>query len=304
MKKILIFPFVLLILLSCGDDEDPIRDVLITNKRGTGQFYTVDVSNGNITPAFTITYNGQTLTEVRGFVYHKKLDRFFVSVSSYADFGNGDQLGLLFSVDPNTKEATLINDNDGKVNPGDVVESYDIWDAVVNWAVEADDSLVAVGDFNSDGNGFVRFGTNGGRSLTTLDADVCCGLGMIYNAKTAQALLANGENQDNGEVDFEQFDTNTGKSLYLIRLRNFEGFPADFNNVFESSDLYVKAIASEGNTTSGTIYGLMFNEEEDSRKTYFVSINLTTLKVTYISTIAETNEDQFNMLAFIPENKL
>lgn len=288
---------------SCNDDDsEPVRNVLITSNRSTGQFYQIDVTTGTTTPLFKITYNGETLYDIRGFVYHPKLQKYFASVNSYENLGDGEQNGTLYSIDPATKVATQINDNDGKVNASDPNQSYEIWDAIVNWAVASDDSLVAVGDFNGNGNGFVKFGTNGGRSLKTTTANVCCGLGMIYDAETGQAWVGNDPND--GEVYLEQFDTQTGESLDDISLTTFEGFPDDFNEISATSWMPLKGMATNSEDPAGTIYGLLFNNESASKKTYFVILDLDNSKVKYVSTLGLNVGDQYNSLTFVPSNKL
>jgi hypothetical protein len=303
MKRLLTLLFtagIMLGTLSCGDDDSNDGVALITADRVSGQFYVINPKTGATKEAFEITYNGNVLTEIRSLVYHPGENRFYVSSHSYDDLGDGNQNGRLFSVNPRTKEATLINDNDGKVAPTDANQSYQIWDAIVNWAVEADDSLVAVGDFNGDGNGFVRFGTDGGRSLKTVDADVCCGLGMIYDASTGEALLAN--SPGDGEVFLELFDTNTGESLETTSITDFVGFPADFNAISATSWMPTKGLASNKKVNGGTLYGLLYND--DTNKTYFVSIDIEALEVTYISTLGSAEDDQYNVLTFVPKSKL
>lgn len=49
---LLVVPVVALSLFiqSCGDDEEPVKNVLITSHRGTGQFYSLDLTTGVTTP--------------------------------------------------------------------------------------------------------------------------------------------------------------------------------------------------------------------------------------------------------------
>jgi hypothetical protein len=282
-------------LISCGGDDEPALNVLVTSSRTTGQFYTVDVKTGEKTEAFVISYNGNTLTDIRGFVYHSRENMFYVTSNSYEDLGDGNQNGKLYKVNPSTKVATLINPNDGDGG------SYDVWDAIVNWAVAADDSLVGVGDFNSDGNGFVKFGKNGARSLKTVEADVCCGLGMIYNAKTKEALIGNDPND--GEVFIQNFNTLTGAALEDFTFTTFTGFPSTFNDIRSSSWLPLKGLATNPKDKEGIVYGLVFNYDENPKKTYFVSLDFNSLTVNYISTIGSSEDDQYNALTFIPKSK-
>lgn len=277
-------------LLSCGDDEKAAKDVLLTTNRSTGQFYTINLTNGKLTPVFKAAYEGETLFDIRGLVYHPGEKAFYASVHSYSLLGEGDQTGQLFRIDAKTKIATMINVNDG--NGG----QYDQWDAIVNWAVDADDSLMAVGDFNSDGNGFVKFGTNGGRSLKTVEADVCCGLGMIYDAESKEALIGN--SPEDGEVFIEKFDTQTGASIESFTFTTFNGFPEGFNEISETSWMPLKGLAV---SSDGKYYGILFNDEDESQKTYFVSLDFDALTVTYISTLGISIGDQYSALTFVSD---
>jgi len=276
---------VMLFTLSCSDDDDgSSKNVLITSHRGTGQFYTINLTTGETTEAFTITEGANTLKDLRAFVYHGKAKKFFVSEST-------DPGGKLYSVNASTKVATLINDNSG----GEGGTEYDVWDAVVNWAVASDDSLIAVGDFNDDGNGTVKFGTDGGRSSITTEADICCGLGLIYDKSSGDFTVGNGWSSDDGEVIIERFNKN-GVSQDETIITTFEGFPGDD---ITTEWLTVKGLAKAGN---GTVYGLVFTY--DTKNTYFVKIDLEGETVSYISTLGTGGSNQYNLLAFIPGSKL
>jgi len=276
---------VLLVTQSCGDDDGgSVKNVLVTSHRGTGQFYTIDLATGEKTEAFSITDDAATLKDLRGFVYHPKEKTFFVSESTSPG-------GKLYSVNTSTKEATLINDNSG----GDGGEEYEVWDAIVNWAVASDDSLISVGDFNSDGNGTVKFGTDGGRSNLTTLADICCGLGLIYDENTGDFTVGNGENSNDAEVIIERFNKD-GESQQETIITDFEGFPDDD---VTTEWLTVKGLVKAKN---GTVYGLLYTY--DTNNTYFVKIDIGAEKVVYISTLGVGSGNQYNLLAFIPENKL
>lgn len=267
---------------SCGDDE-VIPDVLVTSNRSTGTFYKIDVKTGATTEIFTPTIGADPLKEIRAFVYHPKKKLFFASAASYTDNGNGSRAGFLYSINPNTKEATMINDNDG--NGG----AYAVWDAVVNWAVAKDDSLIAVGDFNSNGNGIVKFGTDGGRSLKTKQVDFCCGLGLIYDKSDNSMLVGSGEDTNNNEIDIVSVD-GTGAITTTTTIATFNGFNDDFPN----SWLTMKAMVK---TKGGDIYGILYNT--DSGKSFFVSIDLEGEEITYISTLGSDEDSQYNSLALI-----
>ncbi len=232
---------------------------------------------------FTLTYGDASLNEIRAFVYHPKRKQFFASVSTYA---NGDRAGFLYSVNPSTRQATRINENDGE-------NGHEVWDAIVNWVVAPDDSLLAIGDFNDEGNGFVKFGTDGKRAAKTKEAEACCGLGMVKDGDGL--LLANGWDTSDGEVILENFSI-TGERGNAKSITNFENFPPESN--VSDHWLPIKAMA---NDKAGNLFALLFDESTEI--TYFVKIDRTgNGKVTYISTIGDQNSNQYNSLTLIPKH--
>lgn len=293
------FLFVAALMSACDNDDEEVKNVLVTANRTTGKFYKIDEKTGSTTEIFTPTIGGNTLNELRAFVYHPAKKKFFASANSYNDLGEGDRAGYLYNIDQKTKVAVMINDNDGKVNPTDENSSYAIWDAIVNWVVAPDDSLMGIGDFNRDGNGIVKFGTDGGRSLKTVDADVCCGNGMLYDVDANELLVASGWDADNGTTDFLTIDASTGETKNRQVINNYVGFPADFNEIKVDSDLYMKGLARDERDSKGIIYGILFN---DANKSYFVKVDLVEENITYVSTLGEDNTNQYNVLAFIPAN--
>ena len=71
-----------------------------------------------------------------------------MSQTSYNANGSSPRKGFLYTIDPATKVSTVINSNNGAGGNA-------IWDAINNWGVMPDDSLLGYGDFNGDGNGLV-----------------------------------------------------------------------------------------------------------------------------------------------------
>jgi hypothetical protein len=259
---------------------------IVTSHRKSGKFYTLNPATGAATEEFTATFDGAALNEVRGFVYHLKERKFYASVSSYIQ---NEQAGFLYSINPVTDEATRINENNGE-------NDHDVWDALVNLAVAADDSLVAVGDFNDEGNGIVKFGTNGKRAEKTAVVDFCCGLGMTWGDNQSEILVANGWSTDNGEVILETYALN-GELQDEQLINTFEGFPGvlDLSTVW----LPMKSLAKDKN---GVLYGLLF--DEDNGVTYFVKVDRANEKVVYISTLGDGPTNQYNTLAYVPRHTL
>lgn len=257
---------------------------LITSHRSTGKFYSIDETSGDTTFLFKATVDGATLREIRGFVYHPTKNLYYASTNASGPFA-----GKLFTINPATKVATMINANDG--NDGE----YEVWDAIVNWAVAADDSLVAIGDFNGDGNGIVKFGTDGGRGLETIQVDFCCGLGMFYEGGTM--WIGTGERTDDMEIEIMQLNED-GTLLGSDIINVFEGFEED--ETFVADQWFtLKGLARDDD---GKTYGLLFGDDEDI--TYFVEVDVAGKKITYINKLGESNADSFNTLYAIAKHRL
>jgi len=262
---------------------------LITSHRSNGLFSSILATTGNTTPLFTATTDGNDLTDVRGFVYHPNKDKFYISQASYNADGINPRKGYLYTIDPATKVSTIINANDG-------LGGVAIWDAINNWGVTEDDSLMGYGDFNSDGNGLVKFGTDGGRSSNTLQvSSVCCGLGMLFRAESSEMIVGNSWSANNGQIILDRIDMNTGLVTNVMTTSELVGFPIDMSLEW----LTTKAMAQFGD---GTIYGILYPSSTQS--SYFVSIDMAASTVTYISTLGAGKANQFNMLAYVPKYTL
>jgi hypothetical protein len=263
--------------------------ILITSHRSNGLFSSIDETTGNTTPLFTATTGGSDLTDVRGFVYHPNEGKFYMSQTSYNADGVSPRKGYLYTIDTATKASAIINANDGAGGAA-------IWDAVNNWGVTEDDSLMGYGDFNGDGNGLVKFGTDGGRSQNTLLVNnVCCGLGMLFRAASAEMIVGNSSNSANGEVILDRIDMNTGLVTNVMTTSDLAGFPVDMSLEW----LNMKALAQ---LDGGTIYGILY--PYSTQASYFVKIDMAASTVTYISTLGEGKVNQFNMLAYVPKYTL
>lgn len=280
-----------LTLPSCGDDDTKPADALITSHRQTGVFYKIDKKTGETTEIFTPTYNGGTLNEVRAFVYHPGTKHFYVSAHSET-YVDGVPSGLLYSIDPKTKVATLFNDND-QDNDGNAD-----WYAINNWAVAEDDSLIGVGYFRSggayySGSGILKFGTDGEPASKLLgELDIYEGNGLLFDKGTGIMQVGNGADAIEGEVIISKIDIDNPNVIDVnTSITTFTGFPDDLSATY----LYVKAMAKDKN---GTVYGILFHY--DSGISYFVTIDITGKEITYLSTLGADYDNQYNSLAFIP----
>lgn len=276
MKKFILISFLgigaLFTIESCNnDDPTPVTMMLVTSHQATGKFYKMDKTTGTKTEVFTVKEGTDDVTNFRSLVYHPGKNLLYGSLNNNFD-------AVLYSIDPSTKIATLINDNDqGK------------WDSFGQLFVAADDSLLAVGYF--DDGGFMKFGTTGNESskITTID-NLCCGMGSVYDPNT-KIINAGTYPDTGGEVRIVTADA-SGSITGTKIITDLIEFPADTEN----DDFYVRSMAKD---TNGTIYAIIFNY--DKKDTYFSTINLSTNKITWISTLGESTADQYMVLAFIPE---
>jgi len=288
-KKLLLVLFAAIILgfTACDDDED-VKNVMVVNDFESGKFYTIDKTTGTLTEAFTATYDGSDFVNLRAFVYHKGENKFYASTNSN-DGAN------LFMIDPITRAAELITENSaGSTFARTPVSS---WRSISNLAVSEDDSLFAFVYYSVESSygGFLKFATDGTPAETAINAEgsACCGMGMIYDESNNEVITANGWNQNDGTIDIEVFDSETGESKSLTTISVFEGFEEDF------SDNYL-AVRTMVRDNDGKIYAILYDSNSDF--SYFVSIDLTNEKIEWISTLSENDDAQFIGLAFIPEN--
>lgn len=286
LKSLIIILSGVVALQSCGDDDkSPAADVLVTSHRQTGVFYSIDQKTGDTTRIFTPTITGSTLNEVRAFVYHSGEDMFYASASS-STYDGEVETGYLYKVNPKTKVATIINDNDGDDG------AYEVWDAINNWAVAEDDSLVAIGDFNGDGNGIVKFGTDGGRSLKTKEVNICCGNGMLYDKETNILTVASSWSTGDGEIDIVTISS-AGEITETTTITTFNDFPGTED--LTATWLTMKAMARY---KEGVVYGILFHY--NLGKSYLVTIDIDAEEINYVATLGDDYDNQFNSLAFIP----
>lgn len=274
----------LVVLQSCGDDEKPSKNVLVLGSMFTGQFYTVNTTTGALTDLFVPQFDGGDLTDVRAFVYHPDEKKYYVAVTR-----NSPLDGAILTIDPATKESTVINDND--------VDGINVWRALPNWFVTSDDSLFAVGDFNNGIDGFTKFGVDGQPSsrIWVEERDMCCGYGMIYFSKENEIIVSNGDNQENGTLDFLVYN----KDAEIKRgfsITNFIGF----EEVVGEDWWTIRSLASESNSRNGNVYGVLVNS--DTGDTYFVKVDFSNYSITRIADLDTEGGYDFAPLAFVPES--
>lgn len=282
---IIVLSVALTSLQSCGDDDTKVADVLVTSHRQTGVFYKLDKKTGEATEIFTPTYGGGTLNEVRAFVYHPGEKLFYASASTET-FAEETQSGRLYSINPKTKVATLINANE------------DDWYAINNWAVADDDSLIGIGYFREGSvygytPGVLKFGTDGKPAANLVGTpQICCGNGMLYAKNTEVMQVGNSWDTGDGEIDISIINSE-GIITSTTTITTFTGFPDDLSTTI----LYLKAMAKD---KQDNVYGILM--QNDLRKTYLVTVDIEGEEITYLSTLGANNDNQYNSLAIIPGN--
>lgn len=252
--------------------------VLVTNNSIDGKFYSVNTTSGVRIEIFTPTLNDAPLTDVRAFLHHPGENLYYASV-----YGSGK----IYSIDPFTKAATLINDNNG-------AGGHAVWTDVANWLVTPDDSLLSVGDFGADGVGIVKFGTTGARGGVTNNVNACCGLGLAWGTDQMQVIITNDAVTGPGEIQLDFYSVN-GNIRTRQSIKNLENFPTDLSN----DELLVTSMAKD---KDNKLFAILV--DETSGKIYFVRVYTLTGRVTYIATLGADASTNFRTLAFIPKHLL
>ena len=288
-KKLLLILFTAITLgfTACDDDED-VKNLLVVNDFISGKFYTIEKETGAVTEIFTVKYDNNDFINLRAFVYHRGENKFYAATNRE---GGAD----LYVINPETREAELITENSGGNATRTVIDG---WSSIADLAVSEDDSLYATVYYDTDqaAGGFLKFGVDGNHAEKGIDAEggICCGMGMILDQKNNEVIVANGWDQSNdGTIDIEVFDANSGESKSLTTIDTFEGFSEDF------STNYI-AIRTMIRDQDGKIFAILYDAYDDF--SYFVTVDLTAEKITRVATLSENSDAQFTGLAFVPEN--
>jgi hypothetical protein len=253
---------------------------LVAGNSSDGKFYVLNPNGIEYFKVneFKFVYNGETLTGIRAFVYHARMKLFYASTNS----------GQLFSIDPESKIASRINENKGS-------DGSTIWNSVDNWAVASDDSLISVGNFKDDGNGIVKFGTDGRRSRKTIHSNICCGMGIIYDSRTNDFIIQNGKNDGVGMTSLETLSGSTGLLTKIVTITNYWEISTQGNN-------YLKALARLGGE-GGIIYGILYSTF--TKESYLVVVTgiYGGLSIRKIALLGAKEEEYYN-LTYIPNYAL
>jgi hypothetical protein len=279
----------LLSLASCGGDDNSPNKTLILGSMWDGTFYTVNTSSGELTELFTPTLGANDLTGLRAFVYHPTEKKFFAA-QSY-NYG-----AHLYTIDPGTGVATLLKSNDNG-------SGADLWRTIPSWFVDDDGDLFAYVYDYVDGvntkSGFTKVGTNGNPTGTFMEDafDSCCGLGMVHFTKSKRILVANGDGQDNGMLDFFLYDED-GEVKSGLSITEFIGFTEDI----QSDWWTIRSMASESGSMSDVVFGIMVNS--DTGDTYLVELDFQKFTVTKVANLDETGDYDYAPLTFVPKSVL
>lgn len=269
--KILIFALLFVGFTACDDDDNPvvIDNVMVVMNRTNGIVSLVNTTDGTLTSLGNFTYQNAPLTGIRDFLYNSS-DQMIYAVA------NGQSDGLVYRINPSTLVATVINDN----------ADYG-WDAIAEIEMYNGDIL---------GTAYLDEFTNefSGHSLVILDTDgteiearefmhdgssynPCCGMGLEYGANNNELLIAD---------DDRIMRSNISGIISEVITLTYENFPEGRGG----GGPRIKCLEKDAN---GNLYGLTTDG-------YFVSIDLDTNVMTYISTFGMASND-YQALSFIPE---
>ena len=270
--KILILALLFVGFTACDDDDDPvvvIDNVMVVMNKTSGVVSLVNTTDGTLTSLGNFTYQNAPLTGIRDFLYNSA-DQMIYAV------GNGQSGGDVYRINPATLEATIINDNDDSG-----------WDAIAEIEMYNGNILgtAYLDDFTNEfsGHALVILDTDG----TEIEArefmedgssyNACCGMGLEYGDNSSELLIGD---------DHRILRSNTNGVISEIITLTYENFPASRG----TGGPRIKCLEKDAN---GNLYGLTTDG-------YFVSIDLGTNVMTYISTLGMVSND-YQALSFIPE---
>lgn len=261
-----------LIIESSEDVSEEV--VMIIGKRSNGQFIVIDPNEGNIGDAFTISYDGGTLNNIRAFVYNAVNNKFYIGRTNA---GNG----WFMEADVNTKEATLLNDN-----------ADDDWDGLADMVVLPDGDLL-VGHYNTGpffGQALGVFDASNGvrKSVFELEGDPCCGMGMVYGESQDEVIIGTYD----GDFYINELDGTLVNTLILNPI-------GDLETIFPGGDWDCAVFQNMIKDEEGNIYAALYNW--CGGETFIVKVDLENLEV---SLLVDLGVDQYFGLAFIPKSLL
>jgi hypothetical protein len=276
--KILGFMFIFTSVLSCSSNDDDndsppvVNDIMIVYNRETGVFYSLNKIDGSLSSLGSFTINGQPLTGLRDVVYNPGNATLYASSNA-----NNPSNGKIYSIDPLTLEAAVINDNaddDWYAIPGIEIlnnkilgtvywDEYD-WQAYSGlvW-LNLDGSIFDIKYFDYDGDNVDYF-------------NICCGMGLEFGTSQNEILMSYED-----RIVISDLSGNVSQIIELTE----SGFPIGV--VLN----YVRCIEKDAN-------GILYALDEDG---VFGSINLDTGNFNYIATLTPEGGNWL-ALSKIPDN--
>ena len=279
MKALLKFLAIMLLFtafMACNDDDDTpivIDDIMVVYNSDTGMFSSIDLTDGSLNPLGNVTYNGEVLSGLRDIVFNPNND--LIYASSRASQNNG----AIFSIDPFTLEATLLNDN-----------ADEDWYAIPG--IEIDNNRI-IGTVYFDE--YEEHQWNEGLIWLNLDGTMSNTAPLLWEANDLSLYegMAIEYTSDGNEILVTRYDEVivsdlSGNVMEIIELESVN-FPED-----ESID----GIRTIETSEDGVIYGI-------DRDNHFGRIDLTVGSdegtFTYIATLSP-EDDRYVALSMIPEN--
>ena len=255
---------------------------LLVSNRDTGQFYVLDLSDGGLTPAFTFLQGEVPLNRVRGAVYNHSDGKMYVSTAKI-----GNYKSMLSVVDLDSKQATVINENNQIVNE----ENVSIWKGISDLIVTSDNKLLATGGFGY-GQGtpsLFEFELDGSNSdpMPFMGDDIpCCGLGLTQGETSDELLVGTGASNP-----IKIYKSNTNSTISEVIELTMEGFSNE-----EHLDYFVRNMVK---VCSGIIYALVY-EDNGVHNTYIAELDLENKKLINIAKIGSGIEEIYYGMLNLP----
>ena len=247
LAMVLVVP---LFFISCDDDSNDPKtvNVLIIVDRAGGTVSTVNTETGALTNITTFSFNSTDLTNIRSLAYNEITEMLYAGQNN-----NGG--GQLFEIDPATKVATLINDNDDGTG---TMEWYGLADIHV---VANGDLKLTTWDFALDEPVITTITTAGIRTGTVQLVDP--GEGLALTMSGSNYLVG-----DRGQ--FYEVD-NTGATV------NTTALSGSFSPAITIADTYVQNFT----WIDDVLYTLIY--DDNSGNTFVATLDPTTGELTQLS---------------------
>nr|WP_299383686.1 hypothetical protein [Allomuricauda sp.] len=245
---------------------------LLVSQRDTGQFFVLDLSDGGLTPAFTILEGELALDRVRGAIYNYNDGNLYVSTAKF-----NTTKSQLHKVNLQAKQSSTINDNPDST-----------WEGIADLVITEENKILATIGFGGGQNpAIIEFGLDGSASehiLISGDNIPVAGLGLTAS-------------QDGGYLIGDAFSTKihrcnaSGEIAETINLV-LQGFEEDA----DSGNFYIKNLIQ----TSDALYAICLEKIDNATQyTYVARVDLENEQLTYLYKVS-THPLQFNALVQIP----